>query len=219
MAVNDWFRSTLLSRLDDKQRSVLIMVMQRLHVNDLTGFAEGERWVSQAVLPGDRDAGRGDRAAQWPGLPTPARARRCSRSERIVEVLEQHARRDRGVQLRVAVPAVPADARRQAVQAASSSSASRPCPSGGARGAVLHQHRQCTCRRRATADFTAITSPTAQEREVLRDRCGDGGDGSTKSSRRKSCGRSKRMRGRTARSRLSSSSLGVATRWPNTCVR
>ena len=37
---NDWYQSTLLSRLDDKQRSVLILVMQRLHANDLTGFIE-----------------------------------------------------------------------------------------------------------------------------------------------------------------------------------
>jgi predicted phage terminase large subunit-like protein len=37
---NEWYRSTLLSRLDDKKRSVLILVMQRLHVNDLSGFVE-----------------------------------------------------------------------------------------------------------------------------------------------------------------------------------
>lgn len=37
--VNDWFQSTLFSRLDDKKCSVMIIVMQRLHVNDLTGFA------------------------------------------------------------------------------------------------------------------------------------------------------------------------------------
>jgi predicted phage terminase large subunit-like protein len=36
---NDWFQSTVFSRLDDKKRSVMIIVMQRLHVNDLTGFA------------------------------------------------------------------------------------------------------------------------------------------------------------------------------------
>lgn len=40
-AVNEWFRSTLLSRRDDKRRSGMIVVMQRLHVNDLTGFVEG----------------------------------------------------------------------------------------------------------------------------------------------------------------------------------
>jgi predicted phage terminase large subunit-like protein len=39
-SVNEWFRSTLLSRLDDKQRSVLIVIMQRLHTNDLAGFIE-----------------------------------------------------------------------------------------------------------------------------------------------------------------------------------
>jgi predicted phage terminase large subunit-like protein len=42
MGVNEWFMSTLLSRRDDKLRSGLIVVMQRLHVNDLTGFI-GER--------------------------------------------------------------------------------------------------------------------------------------------------------------------------------
>jgi predicted phage terminase large subunit-like protein len=40
--VNDWYRSTLISRLDDKQRGVLVVVMQRVHVNDLTGFVEGQ---------------------------------------------------------------------------------------------------------------------------------------------------------------------------------
>lgn len=39
-ATNDWYRNTLLSRLDDKKYGVLIVVMQRLHVNDLTGFIE-----------------------------------------------------------------------------------------------------------------------------------------------------------------------------------
>lgn len=38
--VNEWYQNTLLSRRDDKQRSGLILVMQRLHVNDLTGFVE-----------------------------------------------------------------------------------------------------------------------------------------------------------------------------------
>jgi hypothetical protein len=38
-STNEWFRSTLLSRLDDKEFGVMIVVMQRLHVHDLTGFA------------------------------------------------------------------------------------------------------------------------------------------------------------------------------------
>jgi predicted phage terminase large subunit-like protein len=36
-SANDWFDNTLLSRLDDKQTGAIIVVMQRLHVDDLTG--------------------------------------------------------------------------------------------------------------------------------------------------------------------------------------
>jgi predicted phage terminase large subunit-like protein len=35
---NDWLTHTLLSRLDDKQKGAIIIVMQRLHVDDLTGM-------------------------------------------------------------------------------------------------------------------------------------------------------------------------------------
>ncbi|HOX69828.1 MAG TPA: phage terminase large subunit [Burkholderiaceae bacterium] len=50
-AVNEWYRSTLLSRLDDKQRSVLILVMQRLHVNDLTGYVEAGGGFQKLSFP------------------------------------------------------------------------------------------------------------------------------------------------------------------------
>jgi hypothetical protein len=36
-AVNRWFSSTFMSRLDSKTEGVIIIVMQRLHVNDLVG--------------------------------------------------------------------------------------------------------------------------------------------------------------------------------------
>ena len=36
-AVNNWFSNTLLSRLDDKRTGAIIVVMQRLHTDDLTG--------------------------------------------------------------------------------------------------------------------------------------------------------------------------------------
>lgn len=48
---NDWFRTTLLSRLDDKSRGVLILVMQRLHINDLTGFLEESGEFKKLSLP------------------------------------------------------------------------------------------------------------------------------------------------------------------------
>lgn len=50
-STNDWYKNTLLSRLDDKQRSVLILVMQRLHVNDLTGFVENSGGFTKLALP------------------------------------------------------------------------------------------------------------------------------------------------------------------------
>lgn len=48
---NDWFQSTVFSRLDDKKRSVMIIVMQRLHVNDLTGFAQDSGGFNKLSFP------------------------------------------------------------------------------------------------------------------------------------------------------------------------
>lgn len=50
-STNEWYRSTLLSRPNDKKRSVLIIVMQRLHVNDLTGFANAGGSFHKLSLP------------------------------------------------------------------------------------------------------------------------------------------------------------------------
>lgn len=36
--VNEWFSSTLYSRLNDKDKGKIILIMQRLHENDLTGY-------------------------------------------------------------------------------------------------------------------------------------------------------------------------------------
>lgn len=37
-AANQWFKNTLLSRLDDKRTGAIVIVMQRVHTDDLTGF-------------------------------------------------------------------------------------------------------------------------------------------------------------------------------------
>ncbi len=37
-AANQWFTNTLLSRLDDKRTGAIVIVMQRIHMDDLTGF-------------------------------------------------------------------------------------------------------------------------------------------------------------------------------------
>lgn len=36
--LNQWFSNTLLSRLDNKQKGIIIVVMQRVHLYDLTGY-------------------------------------------------------------------------------------------------------------------------------------------------------------------------------------
>jgi predicted phage terminase large subunit-like protein len=41
-AANQWFINTLLSRLDDKRTGAIVVVMQRVHVDDLTGFLLGQ---------------------------------------------------------------------------------------------------------------------------------------------------------------------------------
>ena len=39
---NQWFTYTLLSRLDDKRTGAVIIVSQRVHLDDLTGFVLGQ---------------------------------------------------------------------------------------------------------------------------------------------------------------------------------
>ena len=44
-STNQWFDHTLLSRLDDQQRGAIILIMQRLHEDDLTGrVLEQQEW-------------------------------------------------------------------------------------------------------------------------------------------------------------------------------
>jgi len=50
-STNDWYRNTLLSRLNDKMRSVLIIVMQRVHVGDLTGYVQDEGSFRKLSFP------------------------------------------------------------------------------------------------------------------------------------------------------------------------
>ena len=46
-ACNEWFRNTVLSRLDDKRTGAIIIVMQRVHMDDLTGFvlSQSDDWT------------------------------------------------------------------------------------------------------------------------------------------------------------------------------
>ncbi len=51
--VIDWFQTSLMSRLDDKKKGVIIIVMQRLHAEDLSGYLienEPDNW-QKIILP------------------------------------------------------------------------------------------------------------------------------------------------------------------------
>jgi predicted phage terminase large subunit-like protein len=57
-AANHWFANTLLSRLDDKRTGAIVVVMQRVHLDDLTGFllAQSKEWdvlTLPAIADGD----------------------------------------------------------------------------------------------------------------------------------------------------------------------
>jgi hypothetical protein len=39
-SANEWFKNTLISRLDDKRSGAILVVMQRIHMDDLTGFVQ-----------------------------------------------------------------------------------------------------------------------------------------------------------------------------------
>jgi hypothetical protein len=49
--VNQWFDHTFATRLNDKQKGVIVVVMQRLHHNDLTGHLLERGGWQQLSLP------------------------------------------------------------------------------------------------------------------------------------------------------------------------
>jgi predicted phage terminase large subunit-like protein len=50
-AVNEWYDHTLLSRLNDKQRGCIIIIMQRLHQDDLVGHVLDQEDWEMLVFP------------------------------------------------------------------------------------------------------------------------------------------------------------------------
>lgn len=46
-----WYRSTLLSRGDDKSTTRIVVVMQRVHENDLAGYLQEQGGPSDSITP------------------------------------------------------------------------------------------------------------------------------------------------------------------------
>jgi predicted phage terminase large subunit-like protein len=55
-AVNNWFDSTLYSRLDSKRDDVIILIMQRLHLDDLAGYVMQQEHWTHLNLPAIADS-------------------------------------------------------------------------------------------------------------------------------------------------------------------
>ena len=49
--VNDWFDGTLFSRLNNKETGIIIVIMQRLHMDDLAGHLLEREWWELLSLP------------------------------------------------------------------------------------------------------------------------------------------------------------------------
>ena len=69
-STNQWFANTLLSRLDDKRTGAIVLVMQRVHMDDLTGFvtAQSDEWTIltlPAIAPETERIRIGDEHWHW----------------------------------------------------------------------------------------------------------------------------------------------------------
>ena len=78
---NEWFKNTLLSRLDDKRTGAIVIVMQRVHMDDLTGFVTGQsdEWEIlnlSAIAEADEDIPISARKSI--GVASARRFRRCA---------------------------------------------------------------------------------------------------------------------------------------------
>ena len=59
-AVNEWYDRTLVSRLDDKSTGVIIVIMQRLHLEDLVGHVKAKggpdwRWLQLPAIAQEKE--------------------------------------------------------------------------------------------------------------------------------------------------------------------
>ena len=69
-STNQWYANTLLSRLDDKRTGAIVLVMQRVHMDDLTGFvtAQSDEWTIlnlPAIAPETERIRIGDEHWHW----------------------------------------------------------------------------------------------------------------------------------------------------------
>ena len=100
--LQQWYSNTLLSRLDDKNTGAIVLVMQRLHIDDLAGYLMEQGGWEVLSLPAIADGGGGgaDRARQGPlplGRGSPASRTRAARGARAAQIRDGHLRLQRPI--------------------------------------------------------------------------------------------------------------------------
>ena len=68
-AANEWFDSTLFSRLNDKAKGAIVIVMQRLHEDDLVGHVIKQGGWEVMSFPAIAEADELSRSARRPDRP------------------------------------------------------------------------------------------------------------------------------------------------------
>ena len=88
ISLNQWVSNTLMSRLDNKQTGAIIVVMQRVHMDDLSGFlsSSADDWEVLS-LPGNCRGGRTHPDRQWRNSITGELAKRCTRAHESLETM------------------------------------------------------------------------------------------------------------------------------------
>ncbi len=103
--MNDWFDRTLYSRLDNKREDVIILIMQRLHVEDLAGYVlQKEPWV-RLNLPAIAEVEQDHPHRTEPEL-HPQGRRRSTRGARAARSARPTENRARQLQLFCPIPTV-----------------------------------------------------------------------------------------------------------------
>ena len=115
MAVNDWYDNTLVSRLNDKANGCIIIIMQRLHQDDLVGHVlEQEDWEVlsfPAIAEQDEDT-RHRESLRHPSIQAQGGRRAPSRT-RVTRHLRQYPPDHRRVQFSKPIPAKSVPCRRR----------------------------------------------------------------------------------------------------------
>ena len=160
-AANEWYDHTLYSRLNDKRHGAIVIIMQRLHEDDLVGHVLAQEPWEVLRFPAIAEARRGARDRDHLGTAVlhPPSGRGLASRPRAARDARPHPADDRRIQFRRPVSAI-------------------ACPVGRRPGQgrmVQTLSRERTCRSASTASCRAGTPPTRRPSSAT-SRCAQPGE-------------------------------------------